>query len=71
MADNKINPVNLLGLLIFLGGITILISYGCYEFFKDFDVPVLIKTAIAMLLIGTVIIITVLIKERLEEKNNN
>jgi putative flippase GtrA len=68
MINNKIKPLNLIGLYIFLGGLAILISYGFYEFFKDFEIPVLIKTAIAMLIIGTTIIIAVLIKERLEEK---
>jgi H+/Cl- antiporter ClcA len=70
MINNKIKPLNVIGLSIFLGGLAILIGYGFYEFFKDFEIPFLIKIAIAMLITGTIIIIAVLIKERLEENNN-
>lgn len=62
-------PLNILGLIIFSGGLLALIGFGLYEFFKDSTVPVVVRWGIIAIILGVIIILISLIKERLKEKN--
>jgi tetrahydromethanopterin S-methyltransferase subunit E len=60
--------LNILGLIVFSGGALTLIGFGFYEFFKDSTIPPLVRWGIVALILGVIIILISLIKERLKEK---
>jgi hypothetical protein len=60
--------LNILGLILFSLGVVILVGFGLYKFFQDATVPVIIRYSIVAMILGTIIILTSLIKERLKEK---
>ena len=60
--------LNILGLILFSLGVIILVSFGLYKFFQDTTIPVIIRYSIIAMILGTIIILTSLIKERLKEK---
>ena len=62
-------PLNILGLTILFAGILILISFGLYKFFEDSTIPTVVRLGIIAIILGIIIILTSLIKERLKEKN--
>ena len=62
-------PLNVLGLIIFGGGVLTLIGLGVYEFFKDSTVPTVVKLGITAVIAGVIILLISLTKERLKEKN--
>lgn len=64
--------LNILGLTVFsIGGAT-LIGFGLYNFLniflKDSSVPFVVKLGITGLILGTIIILTSLIIERIKDK---
>ena len=61
-------PLNVLGLIVFFIGIFILIGFGLYKFFEDMEVPFIVKWGITAIILGVIIILISLIKERLKEK---
>ena len=61
-------PLNILGLILFFTGSFTLIGFGFYQFFKDLEIPMLIKLSIIAIILGIIIIIFSLIRERLNEK---
>ncbi|MFH0906776.1 MAG: hypothetical protein ABIC36_03520 [bacterium] len=60
--------LNILGLITFFAGIFVLAGFGFYEFFKDSEIPFVVKLGITVLILGIIIILISLIKERLKEK---
>jgi len=60
--------LNILGLILFSLGITALVGFGLYKFFQDTTVPAIIRYGIIAMILGTIIILTSLVKERLKEK---
>ena len=62
-------PLNILGLTIFFAGSLALVSFGLYKFFGDSTVPAVIRWGIIAVILGVIIILISLIKERLKEKN--
>jgi len=60
--------LNILGLTLFSLGIVVLVGFGLYKFFQDTTVPVIIRYGIIAVILGVVIILISLIKERLKEK---
>jgi len=60
--------LNILGLILFSLGVIILVGFGLYKFFQDTTVPVMIRYSIIAMILGTIVILTSLIKERLKEK---
>ena len=62
-------PLNILGLTILSIGVFILIGFGLYKFFEDLTVSPIVKWGIVAVILGVIIILISLIKERLKEKN--
>lgn len=62
-------PLNILGLTIFFVGSLTLIGFGLYQFFKDLTIPVVVRLGIIAIILGIIIILISLIKERLKEKD--
>ncbi|TFB09103.1 hypothetical protein E3V08_01195 [Candidatus Atribacteria bacterium MT.SAG.1] len=60
--------LNILGLTLFSFGIIALVGFGLYKFFQDTTIPAIIRYGIVAMILGTIIILTSLIKERLKEK---
>lgn len=63
-------PLNILGLTIFSAGILVLIGFGLYKFFEDSTVPVIVRWGIIAVILGVIIILISLIRERIKEKNS-
>ena len=61
-------PLNILGLIIFSAGILTLTGFGLYKFFEDTEIPYVIKWGIITIILGVIIILISLGKERLKEK---
>lgn len=65
-------PFNILGLTIFSIGALILTGFGLYKFFstilKDTDIPAIVKWGLVSLILGVIIILISLIKERLKDR---
>ena len=61
--------LNILGLIIFFAGLLAIFGYGLYKFFEDTSVPIVIRFGIIAIILGIIIILISLIKERLNEKN--
>jgi hypothetical protein len=62
-------PLNILGLTILFIGLSAIIGFGFYEFFKDSTIPAVIRWGIIAVILGIIIILISLIKERFREKN--
>ena len=62
-------PLNILGLTIFSAGVLTLIIFCLYKFFEDSTVPVVIRWGTIAMILGVIIILISLIKERIKEKN--
>lgn len=60
--------LNILGLIIFSAGTLTLIGFSLYEFFKDSTVPPIVRWGIIGIILGVIIILVSLIRERLKEK---
>ena len=60
--------LNILGLTLFSLGIMVLVGFGLYKFFQDTTVPAIIRYGIIAVILGVMIILISLIKERLKEK---
>jgi len=60
--------LNILGLTLFSLGIIILVGFGLYKFFQDATVPATIRYGIIAVILGVIIILISLIRERLKEK---
>jgi len=61
--------LNILGLIIFSVGALSLVSFGLYEFFKDSTVPIVVKWGIVSIILGVIVILISLARERLKEKD--
>lgn len=62
-------PLNIIGLIIFSIGFLVLMGFGFCEFFQEVDIPLVVKIGIVTLFLGIIIILISLIKERLNEKD--
>ena len=62
-------PLNILGLTVFSAGVLVLIGFGLYKFFEDSTVPVIVRWGIIAVILGVIIILISLIRERIKEKN--
>jgi len=60
--------LNILGLTLFSLGIMVLVGFGLYKFFQDTTVPAIIRYGIIAVILGVMIILISLVKERLKEK---
>jgi len=67
---NKImKSLNILGLTFFFAGSSVMVGFGLYKFFEDSTIPVLVRLGIIAIILGIIIILISLIKERLKEKD--
>ncbi|MBL7053149.1 MAG: hypothetical protein ISS02_00590 [Candidatus Portnoybacteria bacterium] len=62
-------PLNILGLIFFSVGALVLIGFGFYKFFIDSTIPTLVRWGIIAIILGVIILLISLIKERLKEKD--
>ena len=62
-------PLNILGLTIFFGGLLTIVGYGLFKFFEDTTIPVVVRLGIIAIILGIIIILISLIRERINEKN--
>ena len=62
-------PLNILGLTIFFAGSLAIVGFGLYEFFEDSTIPIVVRLGIVAIILGVIIILISLAKERLKEKN--
>ncbi len=60
--------LNIIGLIIFFGGLASLSGYSLYKFFEDSNVPVLVRWGTVALIVGAIIILISLIDERIKDK---
>jgi len=60
--------LNILGLTLFFLGFVALNGFGLYRFFQDPTIPVIVRYGIIAIILGVIIILASLIKERLKEK---
>jgi len=69
MTKNKrMKFLNILGLTIFFGGLFVLIGFGLFKFFEDSTVPIIVRWGIVAIILGVIIILISLVRERLKEK---
>ncbi|MBZ9577591.1 hypothetical protein KJA13_00950 [Patescibacteria group bacterium] len=61
-------PLNVLGLIVFFIGIFILIGFGLYKFFENTEIPFIVRWGIIAIILGVIIILISLIRERIKEK---
>jgi len=61
-------PLNILGLIIFFVGLFAIVFFGLYKFFEDSTVPVLIRWGIGAIILGVIILLFSLIKEKIKDK---
>jgi len=61
-------PLNIIGLTIFFAGLLAIAGYGLFKFFEDTTIPVVVRLGIIAIILGIIIILISLIKERLNEK---
>jgi len=61
--------LNILGLIIFFGGVLSLVVFGFYNFFQESGIPILVRWGIISIILGLIIILISLIRERLKEKD--
>ena len=61
-------PLNILGLIILFIGIFVLIGFWLYKFFESTEIPLIIRGGIIAIILGVIIILISLIRERLKEK---
>ena len=62
-------PLNILGLTIFFAGSLTIAGFGLYKFFEDSTIPIVVRLGIVAIILGVIIILTSLVRERLKEKN--
>jgi len=62
-------PLNVLGLTIFFIGLLVITGFGLYKFFEDSTISIVIRLGIVAIILGVIIILISLIKERLKEKD--
>ena len=62
-------PLNILGLTIFFAGSLTIVCFGLYKFFEDSTIPIVVRVGITAIILGVIIILISLAKERLKEKN--
>ena len=62
-------PLNILGLTIFFAGSLAIVGFGLYKFFEDSTIPAVVRWGIIAVILGVIIILISLIKERLKEKS--
>jgi len=62
-------PLNILGLIFFSIGAFVLIGFGLYKFFIDSTIPTLVRWGIIAIILGVIILLISLIRERLKEKD--
>ena len=60
--------LNILGLTLFSLGFVTLNGFGLYKFFQDQTIPAIVRYGIIAIILGVIIILASLIKERLKEK---
>jgi len=61
--------LNILGLTVFFAGLFTIVGFGLYKFFNDLTIPVVVRWGIITIILGIIILLISLIKERLKEKN--
>jgi len=62
-------PLNILGLTIFFVGSFTIVGFGLYKFFEDSTISIVVRLGIVAIILGVIIILISLIKERLKEKD--
>ncbi len=61
-------PLNILGLIVLFIGIFVLIGFWLYKFFESTEIPLIIRGGIVAIILGVIIILISLVRERLKEK---
>jgi hypothetical protein len=59
------------GWLFYIVGLLIVIGYGAYEFAVDDEVPALVKTGIAGIVVGTVLLFISVLRQRMIERKTD
>jgi len=62
--------LNILGLTLFSLGIMVLVGFGLYKFFQDTTISIIVRYGIIAVILGVIIILISLIRERLKEKKS-
>jgi len=62
-------PLNILGLTIFSIGLFEITGFGLYKFFEDSTISIVVRLGIVAAILGIIIILISLIRERLKEKD--
>lgn len=65
MNDVSIRTSRGLGWALYIAGIVIVLGYGAYEFAVDDEIPALIKTGIAGILVGLVLLFVSVLRQRM------
>ena len=60
-------PLNILGLIIFSVGVLLLVGFSLYKFFEDTEIPQIVRWGIIAIILGIIILLISLVKERLKE----
>lgn len=61
--------LNIIGLVVLLSGALAVAGFGLYKFFEETEIPLIVKGGLSAIVLGIVIILFSLIRERLKEKN--
>jgi len=59
------------GLSLFAGGILLFVGFGLYKFFEAKDTPLIIRIGSTGVILGIVLILISLIKERIKESSKD
>ena len=59
------------GLVLLLLGIVVVIGYGIWEMMQDDTVPALIKTAIAAVIVGVLLLFVSVLMQRLQDRKED
>jgi len=63
-------PLNIFGLTVFFIGLFAVVGFGLYKFFEDSSIPAVVRLGIVGIILGIIIILISLVRERLKEKNS-
>ena len=63
--------VRVLGLILLISGILLFVGFGLYKFFEAKDTPLIIRIGSTGVILGIVLILISLIKERIKESSKD
>ncbi|MBU2524060.1 hypothetical protein KKG71_02610 [Patescibacteria group bacterium] len=63
--------LNILGVGVLSTGVLMIAGFGLYKFFEDSEIPLVIKGGFTIIILGVIIILVSLIRERLKEMKSS